>query len=202
MKCVNCGNEIEEGTLVCPNCNKPVNVLMKKNGNGIKNTIIFILLIVVIILAGILVYVIAFYEKDGGDKEVGSNTSSTTTTTAVQMSREEKVKQSFLNGIEQVKKGEKVDFILCGNGISCLIKDADVTDIKYYADYDKDPLVYSISYTITCDQDDICFYNEQFDDEEGESDVLKGSSYYQVNEDGEIIKLLGNSYPSIYFEEE
>ena len=112
------------------------------------------------------------------------------------------IRANFKKDVERVKEGKDVSYIPCTDaGVNCTkIKKFNIKDVRYMKDYKKGQIFY-IRYEWSCYDDDICFYNEQYDSDFNENGMIEAYSYYLVNKDGKVTSALGNVIDN-YDEEE
>ena len=153
----------------------------KKNNKGV----IWLIIILIVLVLGVASYIV--YEKFiKVDVEYGT--------------KEEIIKQNFLNDIKLVKKGkgtEKQNYLLCSDIYNCEnIDEFNIDNIHFFENGEDNKPVYKIKLSWNCKGDGECFYNEQY----GYNDATKLNeieTFYKVDENNKIIECLGNSYDSL-----
>lgn len=166
------------------------NIKVKSN-KGLICLVVFLILIIF----GLVTYIV--YDKTlKKDVQVESKTSTTTTETktteAVKI--EEVIKKNFLDDIENVKQGKKVNYILCDDEYDCTkidnIKIDKIEDINQTHNGNK---LYRFHFFVECKDTDSCFYNEQFEDCIDDKTCEVGT-IYSVNDNGVIVEPYGNVF--------
>lgn len=148
----------------------------KKNNKGL----IWLIVILIIIVVGLASYIV--YEK---------------ITKVEYGTKEEIIKQNFLNDIKIVKKGkgtEKQKYLLCDDIYNCEhIDEFNIDNIEFYENGEDNKPVYKIKLSWSCKGEGECFYNEQYDYND-ETKLNEIETFYRVDENNKIIECLGNSY--------
>lgn len=148
----------------------------KKNNKGL----IWLIVVLIIIVVGLASYIV--YEK---------------ITKVEYRTKEEIIKQNFLNDIKIVKKGkgtEKQKYLLCDDIYNCKnIDKFNIDNIEFYEINDDNKQVYKIKLSWSCKGEGECFYNEQYDYND-ETKLNEIETFYKVDENNNIIEGLGNLY--------
>ena len=173
---------------------------MEENKKSNKGLIITIVCLIVL-LAVALGYIV--YEKalsDSLSKKNSTNTTeSTTTTTSINneaKTSEEVIINNFYSRISNVKQGVEDKILLC-NVSDEVLSNIDCTKIQEF-NIEKVELVektnsrdiYSFEISWTCENNEICFYNEQI---ETINNKNYAKTFYAIK-DGIVIESLGNDY--------
>lgn len=151
----------------------------KKSNKGLV-WLIVILIILVIGLASCIIYD-KFIKVEYGEYRT----------------KEELIKQNFLNDIDLVKNGTGgIDqkYLMCDDIYKCENIGAFYIDnVEFYENGEDNQPVYKIKLSWTCKDNGECFYNEQYDYNE-ETKLNEVETFYKVDENNKIIECLGNSY--------
>lgn len=148
----------------------------KKSNKGL----VWLIVILIILVFGLASYI--FYEKFI-KVEYGT--------------KEELIKQNFLNDIDLVKKGRggiEQKYLMCDDIYKCENIGAFYIDnMEFYENGEDNQPVYKIKLSWNCKDDGACFYNEQYGYNE-ETKLNEIETFYKVDENNNIIEYLGNSY--------
>ena len=109
--------------------------------------------------------------------------------------REELIKENFLNDIALAKKGEATEeqkYLLCSDENNCEnIEEFNIDNVELYRDNTDGSSVYKIKISWSCKEDGMCFYNEQPSFNE-DTNLYEVETHYSVSSDNKIIECLGN----------
>lgn len=148
-----------------------------------KKGIIWLIVILIILVIGLASYIIyeKFIKVEYG--EYGT--------------KEELIKQNFLNDIDLVKKGRggiEQKYLMCDDIYKCENIGAFYIDnVEFYENGEDNQPVYKIKLSWNCKNDGACFYNEQYGYNE-ETKLNEIETFYRVDENNNIIECLGNLY--------
>ena len=159
--------------------------MKKKN-----KTLIIIELIVIGLLAGLIAYMIITARNQKIETKQSESESKTKEEIVA-----DNIKKSFEKGIEEVKLGKTVDFILCKNvGVDCTkIKDFNILATEKVDETDEG-IVFKITYEWSCNDDEVCFYNEQYSSDLNTNGRYEAFSHYLTDKNGKVKEGLGNVY--------